>query len=129
MMPRCHPKFYSFGHRIYTKPTIVDGVKTFDKWRFLDNDKSIEEDKHNRLCPKCKLPPTPEGHDPCIANLPGVDYACCGHGVELGYVMFSNGQVIRGRFDKRFPRNDIEEEQNVVKTKPNLHATNGRGTP
>lgn len=52
-----------------------------------------------RRCPKCRLSATPEGHDPCIANLPGVDYACCGHGVEKGYVKFSNGLVLRGRFD------------------------------
>jgi hypothetical protein len=38
-------------------------------------------------------------HDPCIENLPGVDYACCGHGAGPGYVAFSNGVVIRGFFD------------------------------
>jgi hypothetical protein len=30
---------------------------------------------------------TPEGHDPCIANLPGVIEACCGHGVCPGYIL------------------------------------------
>lgn len=34
------------------------------------------------------------GHDPCIANLPGVAYACCGHGAEPGYIHFYNGRVI-----------------------------------
>jgi hypothetical protein len=30
--------------------------------------------------------------DPCIAGLPGVAYACCGHGGELGgYILFENG--------------------------------------
>ena len=51
----------------------------------------------------CKLcgaaSPTPEGHDPCIAALPGVDLACCGHGYTRGYVAFSNGVVLRGGFD------------------------------
>lgn len=26
--------------------------------------------------------PTPDGHDACLGELPGVKYACCGHGVE-----------------------------------------------
>jgi len=52
-------------------------------------------------CAKCHERRTPDGHDPCIANLPGVQFACCGHGVEDGYVMFEDGRrlVLRGRFD------------------------------
>lgn len=46
-------------------------------------------------CPLCKMPRSPEGHDPCIRNLPGVRFACCGHGVEHGYVYFENGVCIR----------------------------------
>jgi hypothetical protein len=41
---------------------------------------------------------TREGHDPCIARLPGVRYACCGHGVHEGYIQFENGVVLRGYF-------------------------------
>lgn len=41
------------------------------------------------------------GHDPCIANLPGVEFACCGHGIEPGYVKFIDGRVIRGHFEAR----------------------------
>lgn len=33
-----------------------------------------------RGCAECGLLPTPEGHDACIANLPGILSACCGHG-------------------------------------------------
>jgi hypothetical protein len=51
------------------------------------------------VCRQCKMPRTPEGHDPCIADLPGVDFACCGHGDHPGYVAFKNGHVIRGYFD------------------------------
>lgn len=43
--------------------------------------------------------PTSGGHDPCIANLPGVIHACCGHGYGHAYVMFSNGAVLRGHFE------------------------------
>jgi len=48
---------------------------------------------------KCGHRRTVKGHDPCIANLPGVIGACCGHGVEQGYVTFQNGIVIRGQFE------------------------------
>lgn len=47
------------------------------------------------LCKLCKELRTPEGHDPCIANLPGVLYACCGHGLESGYIKFNDGRVLR----------------------------------
>lgn len=51
-------------------------------------------------CGHCGAPaPTTEGHDPCIANLPGVIHACCGHGVGRAYAMFSDGRIIRGFFD------------------------------
>jgi len=49
----------------------------------------------------CKRRRTKEGHDPCIANLPGVEYACCGHGVCEGYAMFINGIVLKGAFYKK----------------------------
>ena len=35
------------------------------------------------------------GHDPCLGELPGVEYACCGHGGRDGYIIFSNNLEIR----------------------------------
>lgn len=35
-----------------------------------------------------------DGFDPCIPNLPGVKYGCCGHGgkgMNEGYLYFENG--------------------------------------
>lgn len=50
-------------------------------------------------CRRCGAEsPTAEGHDPCIANLPGVVHACCGHGYGHAYVKFQNGTVMRGHF-------------------------------
>src|SRR3954462_3208827 len=49
-------------------------------------------------CKRCGLARTPKGHDPCIANLPGVVFACCGHGENQAYVVFENGVCIRGHF-------------------------------
>jgi hypothetical protein len=60
----------------------------------------IEEDRYaaTRRCPACLKPRTIEGHDPCLGTLPGVNFACCGHGVHRGYIAFSNGMIIRGKF-------------------------------
>jgi len=48
-----------------------------------------------RPCGRCGKPPTATGQDPCIADLPGVRAACCGHG-GLGYVLFDGGVDGRG---------------------------------
>ena len=52
-----------------------------------------------RRCPACLKPRTIEGHDPCLGTLPGVKFACCGHGVHRGYISFTNGVIIRGKFN------------------------------
>lgn len=52
----------------------------------------------DRPCPHCGLLPTPEGHDGCLGTLPGVRFACCGHGIHRGYIQFTNGVIIRGNF-------------------------------
>jgi hypothetical protein len=47
-------------------------------------------------CPVCKMLPTKDGHDACIANLPGVKFACCGHGVTgYGYISFEDGRSFK----------------------------------
>lgn len=48
-------------------------------------------------CKLCGKRRPKNGHDPCIKNLPGVIFACCGHSKE-GYIMFENGVTIRGKF-------------------------------
>lgn len=52
-------------------------------------------------CVTCGRCPTEEGHDACIANLPGVLFACCGHGVlepksrhSHCYLAFDDGLVL-----------------------------------
>jgi hypothetical protein len=53
-----------------------------------------------RPCKKCGK--TFEGSnigepDPCLGTLPGVDNACCGHGVrEDAYIRFTNGVIVTG---------------------------------
>ena len=83
-----HVTGYKRGHHIIWK----DG-----EWEYEDGEVPIDEE---RPCVKCGEMPTEKGHDPCIAGLPGVENACCGHGVQRGYVSFENGTTIRGRFTK-----------------------------
>ena len=91
-----------FGHEIYIRDdeyTISEnGNKHFAAWRYVDNDKPIKEDSEDRKCPKCNKVKTAEGHDPCIANLPGVKFACCGHGLDSNsaYIVFNDGREVRG---------------------------------
>lgn len=47
-------------------------------------------------CRKCHRTRTDKGHDPCIPNLPGAAYACCGHGTKQSYIAFKDGTVIIG---------------------------------
>ena len=46
-------------------------------------------------CPKCGLARTPEGHDPCMSQIPGAVSACCGHGLEPPYVSFLGDAALR----------------------------------
>jgi len=65
----------------------------------------------NLICPKCKMKPTEDNHDPCIKNLPGVRFACCGHGVDDGYIWFENGVMITGKFEiEHHKHTDIMKE-------------------
>jgi hypothetical protein len=41
-------------------------------------------------CVYCGKPRTTAGHDPCIADLPGVVSACCGHGRKLPYIVIGD---------------------------------------
>lgn len=95
---------FHFGHPIYIhrdEYTIKNGRKCFSKWRWVHSDIPINEERPP-ACPKCRKMPTKDNHDPCIANLPNVIHACCGHGVEEPYVMFSDRSVLRGKEAEKF---------------------------
>jgi hypothetical protein len=38
-------------------------------------------------CRLCGLEPTQEGYDACLGHLAGATSACCGHGVQPGWVV------------------------------------------
>lgn len=52
------------------------------EWVYADTG---QPDDGKRPCKRCGRPPTPEGHDACLGHLPGVEWACCGHGVREPY--------------------------------------------
>lgn len=80
----------AFGHDIVTDK---DGVT-----RYCD-DLSLLDASNLRVCTKCGGDPNDfGGHDPCIANLPGVRNACCGHGRDDPYIEFEDGRVVSGHF-------------------------------
>jgi hypothetical protein len=68
-------------------------------WTYADNGERLPATGGViRPCKKCnKIFPLGEGEvDPCLGILPGVDNACCGHGIrEASYIRFTNGVVVR----------------------------------
>ncbi len=71
-----------------------------NKWLYEDNKEPIPGwGGENRPCIKCGSTKwSGDGEvDECLGILPGVDNACCGHGVpENAYIRFTNGVAIRG---------------------------------
>jgi len=82
---------YFRGH-----PTIwIDGA-----WVYEDSGLRAGFGHDVRPCRKCGriFDSSNSGEaDPCMGELPGVDNACCGHGVPSeAYIRFINGMTIRG---------------------------------
>ncbi len=95
-------KYVNENHVYFTS---VLGHRLYYSGKDMKNNRYLPRDKKGRFiskkklkCPKCNRQITENGHDPCLANLPGVDYACCGHGTVEGYITFKNGITIRGNF-------------------------------
>jgi len=80
---------YLMGHGVYMADDML--IARNSRGQFINIDKL--------KCTKCKKKATKDGQDPCIANLPGVTDACCGHGRHEGYIVFENGVKITGFFE------------------------------
>jgi len=75
---------FNFGHPIYKDDQ--------NQWRYLNDNKLFDFDTP-RPCSKCKKEKPISGHDPCIQKLPGVRFACCGHGlIGKDYVTLVSGK-------------------------------------
>jgi len=75
MVATCHIR----GHLAFSE----DG----ETWLYKDTGKPIADD---RACPRCSKMPTPEGCDACLGYIPGVEAACCGHGVAKPYFIYKD---------------------------------------
>jgi hypothetical protein len=96
---RHEPEFWIFGHACYSTEEDNPPEQDYMVWRYCDSGE-LAEGSAPRRCPLCDELPTREGCDPCLGRLPGVRYACCGHGIpDHGYIMFNNGCTLRGSFD------------------------------
>lgn len=77
-------------------PTIWNG----QSWVYEDTGMRAGYGYEVRPCCRCGqvFAGSDEGKpDPCLGHLPGVDNACCGHGIpEAAYIRFTNGVTIRG---------------------------------
>lgn len=80
----------SYHGRYFYYDIESDGI-----WRYVNDD--VVVDKNNPLpCPNCgrKIDPN-DPVDPCLGRIPGVQHACCGHGIEDMYFVYENGAISR----------------------------------
>ncbi len=71
---------YSLGHKI---------VFQSNSWLYKDGRLVNDNPKS---CIKCHKFPTKDGHDACLSQFTKttiIQSACCGHGVEKGYIIFN----------------------------------------
>ncbi len=76
---------YNRGHKIYYN-------EEKEEWLYSDDDTSANVD---RPCKRCGVKANIFGHDACMQDLTdciGVVSACCGHGVEEGYIILTDGR-------------------------------------
>jgi hypothetical protein len=66
-------------------------------WWYVETEERMTWNDKHMPCANCGQVPSEERHDACIANLPGVNYACCGHGKGNGYLSMANGTLIYER--------------------------------
>ena len=82
--------------------TIERGHGIYSNWGYDENSiehytdtDEIVDPKHPRPCTRCGKLPDECGRDACLGDLPGVQAACCGHGVEDPYILTTSGYEIR----------------------------------
>lgn len=75
-------------------------------WYYEDTLEPVEETI--RSCKVCGNHRTEEGHDACFGELPGVAFACCGHGLYdwrfnhyFGYVKYKDGSRLSNNLFKK----------------------------
>ena len=79
-------------------------------WKYSDDDSLVRDGWQGRPCGKCGEITTKQGHDPCIADLPEVRNACCGHGNDCeAYIQFENGGSIAGKEARKIQKELVKQ--------------------
>lgn len=94
---------YIRGHKVCFSEKNPE--KEFSKEYYEDTGCEVV-DRTERPCARCGKKPSSEGYDACLGKLPGVKYACCGHGMEEGYIIFENGTTLKGDFSVTYRREE-----------------------
>ncbi len=73
------------GVGAYSRGHALRYDRELQEWQYADDGAPHDD---SRPCTVCKLRAEPSqdprsffGPDPCLGYLPGVDFACCGHGI------------------------------------------------
>lgn len=88
-------KSHSRGNEIYYDK---EGI-----WRYSEDNSKFDDSKP---CKRCGNFPNKDGADFCVGNIKGASSACCGHGIEVPFVMFENGQTIFGKDAIKYFKNN-----------------------
>ena len=89
-------------------PTYFDEATQL--WKYEDGSGTLLDHGSTKGCGRCGKSRTANDHDPCIANLPNVMNACCGHGNDgEAYVQFWDGSRIAGADALRFQEGHTQE--------------------
>ena len=82
------------GHLIYSTLGTYEKEKP-SPWRYIDTDELLDNN-HPRPCVVCNKERVHNQPDPCFGWLPGVKFACCGHGFRgQGYITFDDDTEVR----------------------------------
>jgi hypothetical protein len=81
-------------------PAYIDKDNRYRWWN--NNLKTSGNDRVCKLCKKKTKIIDGVECDPCLGKLPGVKFACCGHGAQEGYILFDNNvRVTTAKLTKR----------------------------
>lgn len=79
----------------YTGERMIIRNAETGEWHYKDTGELVKDNPRPCLhCGKDSI----DGDDACLGHLPGVKYACCGHGINDGYIWFENGVYVSGQF-------------------------------
>ena len=70
--------------------------ETENEWRYIETDEPLW--RVDKPCKKCGEPATDSGADYCLKGLEDCDLvfsACCGHGVEAGFLVLNDGRMFK----------------------------------